>query len=117
MGEESVPIYLETNAVGTPFKNGSVQAYLYAQHLCWFLGAAPKSQVISFPVEIPPNATYAGDVTIRGQKCTEWKLDDATIAVRSDGTIARFAYGNIPFINSVYWDFFNTVKGAVNPRV
>jgi hypothetical protein len=45
---------------------------------------APKSQVLSFPVELPANSTYIGSSTMGGDKVTTWQFAENIIGAYAE---------------------------------
>jgi hypothetical protein len=123
------PMYFEMNVLASP-ADANVTAYIYGREICWFLGITSKDWLQIFPLQIPTTATFLGNVTCRDtDMCSSWTWQEsyemyanANLEVWVSYTIPEIVrfYVNVSVVDyggNVYYDFYNTKIGPVNPDV
>jgi len=124
-GEEYIPLYFHTNLIASP-NAANITGYMFQEQLCWNTGMVPLDYLQIFPIEIPSNATYIGQQTVNGIKCTVWLWPEsfdyygADIEMwvsQSNDAIVRIVMTQIEYIGELQWDFSNTQVGKFNPDI
>jgi len=126
-GEEFIPIYFHTNFIAHPDPTTNViTGFIFEDPLCYNLGEVPKDFLVLFPLDIPANATFLGNVSDQGVLCSKWMWDasyddyggeiEMWISYK-DSSIVRIFLRDLPYVDTVEWVFFATQVGPFDPSV
>jgi len=126
-GEEYIPLFISTNVLANPnLKTGEITGYIYEGSLCWDVGSVPKSFLVLFPLEIPDDATFTGNITSDGKLCSTWMWMESYLGYSvqmkmwvayQDGSIVRIYIDQIPYLDNIEWIFYETQVGPFNPNI
>jgi len=126
-GEEYVPIYISTNFIVHPDPTTQeLIGYMFEAPLCWNMGSVPIDFLVLFPLEIPDDATFIGNVTVNGQLASKWLWSESyegySVEIEmwvaySNSAIERIYIRQIPYIDILLWEFTNQKIGPFNPKI
>jgi len=125
-GEEYIPLYIHTNFVAHPDK-GNITGYFYEGKICWDVGQVPIDYLHIFPLDIPPSATFIGNSTNKnGDLLSQWEFVQSysgysalidLFARYADNGIDKIIISDLPYLDSVTWQFYNIKTGPFDPHI